>query len=223
MKTTHTLRVISLTLLVLAVICSVRADSLTNNFTATFDYVANGIIGDTNWDGVYTALGDIPLNNDVGGNGPAVTQIAGTATAVGSGYLGVRTSGTDWAGGDNDGFFIWKLVAGDFDMSVQVAPFNLGTGTGFDNRGNNFVGLMARAYHTNNSGAPYGFPISTNSASTNENYVMIWRFNEFSLDGEVNEAINGGRVERTFPGSNTDTNSTRYYRIVRSSLTNFTF
>src|SRR5260370_20113262 len=112
MKTTHTLRVISLTLLVLAVSCSVRADSLTNNFTATFDYVANGIIGDTNWDGVYTALGDIPLNNDVGGNRPAVTQIAGTPTAAGSGYLGVRPSGADSAVGDDYRMLSRKRAAG---------------------------------------------------------------------------------------------------------------
>jgi hypothetical protein len=75
-----------------------------------------------------------------------------------------------------------------------------------------------RAYKPDNSGAPF----SLTSTNFVENYVMLWRFQEFNLD-EVNEAINGARTERTFTDSNNDTTTTRYYRIVRSSLTNFTF
>jgi hypothetical protein len=204
-----------LTASVMLLAAAASADSLTNSFTAAYDYVANGIVGDTNWDGVYMNLGDIPNNNDAGGNGPAVTSIANSGVTY-PGYLGVRSQGTDWAGGDNDGFFLWKLVPGDFDMSVQSSPFTLSGGTWFDNRSFNFCGLMARAYRPDNSGAPYG--ITTTNFT--ENYVMLWRFQEFSLN-EVNEATNGVRIERTFPDSNSDTNTTRYFRIVRSSLTNF--
>jgi hypothetical protein len=217
MKTSRTLVGLSAAFALAGFGQSAKADSLTNNFTAPFDYVANGIVGDTNWDGVYTTLGDIPNNNDVGGNGPAVTAVANSGVTF-PGYLSIRSLGTDWAGGDNDGFFIWKLVSGDFDVSVQSSPFTLSGGTAFDNRANNFCGLMARAYSADNSGAPYN---PTNGAFA-ENYVMLWRFQEFNID-EVNEAINGTRAERTFPDSNNDTNFTRYYRIVRSSLTNFTF
>src|SRR5689334_16116573 len=38
---------------------SATADTLNNNFTTAFDYVGNGIVGDTNWDGVYLRFGDI--------------------------------------------------------------------------------------------------------------------------------------------------------------------
>jgi hypothetical protein len=193
------------------------ATSLTNSFTTPYDYVANGIIGDTNWDGIYMNLGDIPNNNNTGGNGPGATTIANSGVTY-PGYLGIQSQGTDWAGGDNDGFFVWKLVSGDFDVSVQSSPFTLSGGTWFDNRANNFCGLMVRAYKPDNSGAPY----SPNTTNFVENYVMNWRFQEFGLN-EVNEATDGARHEHTFPDSNSDTNSTRYYRIVRTSLTNFTF
>jgi hypothetical protein len=217
MKTNQRRLIISLTLLVLALSLPASAQ-LTNNFTTPYNYVANGIVGDTNWDGIYMFLGDIPNNNDAGGNGPAVTAIADSGITF-PGYLSIRSQGTDWAGGDNDGFFVWKLVSGDFDVSVQSSPFTLSGGLAFDNRANNFCGLMARAYKPDNSGAPY----SQTTTNYVENYVMLWRFQEFNLD-EVNEAINGARSERIFTDVNTDiTNATRYYRIVRSSLTNFTF
>lgn len=52
------------------------AATLINDFTTPLDYVANGIIGDTNWDGIYLNQGDIPNNNNAGGNGPGATTVA---------------------------------------------------------------------------------------------------------------------------------------------------
>ena len=142
-----------LTASVMLLAVAASADSLTNSFTAAYDYVANGIVGDTNWDGVYMNLGDIPNNNDTGGNGPALTTIANSGVTY-AGYLGFRSQGTDWANMDNDGVFVWKLVSGDFDVSVQSSPYTLSGGNWFDNRANNFCGLMVRAYKPDNSGAP---------------------------------------------------------------------
>ena len=84
------------------------AASLVNNFTTPYDYVNNGIIGETNWDGIYMNLGDIPNNNNAGGNGAGATTVANSAVTY-PGYLGLQSLGTDWAGGDNDGLFVWKL------------------------------------------------------------------------------------------------------------------
>jgi len=53
MKTLKTLTRISAVVLLTTLGLSAQAGTLINNFTTPFDYVANGIIGDTNWDGVY--------------------------------------------------------------------------------------------------------------------------------------------------------------------------
>ena len=180
------------------------AASLVNNFTTPYDYVNNGIIGETNWDGIYMNLGDIPNNNNAGGNGAGATTVANSAVTY-PGYLGLQSLGTDWAGGDNDGLFVWKLVQGDFDVSVQSSPFTLSGGTWYDSRGANFCGLMVRAYKPDNSGAPY----SPNTTNFVENYVQVLRMNQFGFSCEVNEATDGIRREHTYapPDANSDTNS----------------
>ena len=218
MKTLKTLRLISTGVMLITLGLSAQADTLINSFTTPFDYVANGIIGDTNWDGMYLRFGDIPGGN-VGGNPAGDTQIANSAITYG-GYLSLRSSGGDWDSAGDDGVLIWKLVAGDFDVSVQSSPFDLNGGTSYDNGAYQMAGLMARAYNPDNSGAPY----STTTTIVAENYVMLLRFQEFGIN-EVNEATNGVRVEHTFADgtSATDLAATRYFRMVRSSLTNFTF
>ena len=45
---------------------------------------------------------------------------------------------TGWAGAEDDGFFLYKVVSGDFDVSVQI-------GANYDNRAFNQSGLLARA------------------------------------------------------------------------------
>jgi hypothetical protein len=210
---TPALKNVTLAFLVSSLAFVARADTLTNDFSTPFDYVANGIIGNTNWDGVYLRGGDI-VGGNIGGSGSGVQNTASTASPFG-GYLNLQNVGGDWAGAGDDGFFIYKVVAGDFDVSVHNVPGTLSGGTGFDNRGNNFVGLMVRAYHTNNSGAPFSTTLTNNA----ENNIQLWRFNEFGLDGEINVATNGVRNEYvfgTYAGVNTDTNSDRYFRIVRS-------
>ena len=218
MKTLTTFTRISAGLWLATLGLSAQADTLINNFTTPFDYVANGIIGDTNWDGMYLRFGDIPGGNI--GDNPAGTTVIADSGITYSGYLSLRSSGGDWAGAGDDGVFLWKLVTGDFDVSVQSIPFDLNGGASFDNGAYQMVGLMARAYNPDNSGSPY----STTTTNLAENYVMLLRFQEYNIN-EVNEATNGTRVEHTFPDgtSAADLAAIRYFRIVRSSLTNFTF
>ncbi|GEM_PF-1455260 len=188
-----------------------RADTIVNNFGNSADYVANGIIGETLWDGVFLNIGDVPNGAPTVAPGGATT-IANSTTIPG--YLGVRSQRNGWSGANDDGFFIYKVVRGDFDVSVQNYPANLNGGVTFDNGANNFAGLMVRAYNTNNSGAAY----STTGTNAAENFVLLWRFNEFALDGEIRISTNGANIERTYPGSaaGTDTTTTRYLRINRT-------
>jgi len=207
MKNHHNLKVISLAALAFGACLSARAQGITNNFTTPADYVANGIVGEINWDGVYLGFGDIPNGNPGGsGNGSTIAandNIPSTLTLV--------TTRGDWAGAGDDGFFLWKLVTGDFDVSVESLP-------NWDTTANNFGGLLVRAYATNNSGAPF----STTETNAAENWLMLWRGQEFGID-EVRFATNGGDNERTFGDSTPNTNQTRFFRIVRSQSTNFMF
>jgi hypothetical protein len=205
------LRLITLALSVFAIATVARADTLVNNFTTPMDYIANGIIGETNWDGVYLNFGDV-----LGATTPVppggVTAIANTT--VFPGYLGIRSSHNGWAGADDDGFFIYKVVQGDFDVFVQNYPANLNGGLTYDNGADNFAGLMVRAYNTNNSGAPF----STTSTNAVENFVLLWRFDEFALDGQIRNSTNGADLQYSYAGSGagTDIGDTRYLRINRT-------
>jgi len=181
-----------------------RADSIINNFTTSQDYIANGIIGDTNWDGVYLRFGDIPGGNN-GGDGNGVTSQANTTYA--GGYLTIQGTGGSWAGAGDDGFFLYKVVSGDFDASVQIAnPFNAPN--------YHLPGLLARAWNTNLSGSPYA-PTSTNGPS--ENWMYNARFQEFSISEHGRYVTNGADFDGYFntAGDDADTNSTRYVRITR--------
>src|SRR6266850_4861406 len=95
MKSTRPL--LTVTAVVLFVIgLSAQADTLNNDFSAPFDYVANGIIGDTNWDGVYLRFGDVQGGN-AGGSGNGNTTIANTTSPYG-GFLNLQNIGGDWSG-----------------------------------------------------------------------------------------------------------------------------
>ena len=167
---------------------------------------------------MYLRFGDIPGGN-VDDNPAGDTEIADSGITYG-GYLSLRSSGGDWSNAGDDGVFIWKLVAGDFDVSVQSSPFDLNGGTAFRQWRLPNGWLDGAVYAPDNSGAPY----STTTTNAAENYVMLLRFQEFDIN-EVNEAIDGARTEHTFPDgtSAADLAATRYFRMVRSSLTNFTF
>jgi hypothetical protein len=186
-----------------AVSAPVFAGGITNTFDTTFNYVADGILGDTNWDGVYLNFGDVP-GGGAGGSGNGLTTTANSSLSF-AGFLTVQTTRSDWSGTGTDGFFLYKVVSGDFDVSVQsVPPFNP---VGF-----NFAGLMVRAFNTNSGGA-----MSTTSVTPAENITSLWRFNEFNLDGQIRITTNNAVQELSFggPGSNAETNSPRYLRITR--------
>jgi hypothetical protein len=190
-----------------------QADTLINNFTTARNYVVNGIIGENNWDGIHLNFGSVPFGNNDG-------QLANTAVADETtfpGYLGLRTSGTDWSGANDDGFFIYKVVSGDFDVAVQSSPFTLSGGLAYDNRANNFCGLLARAYNTNNSDAPFSTTLTTRS----ENWAGLFRMNQYGAAGEIRLATNGANREITYSnfGGVDSTNLTHWLRITRANNT----
>src|SRR5262245_17399109 len=111
--TTHTRPFVTpLLFICLGLSISVRAASITNNFDSGINY-QSGVAG-TFWDGVYLGNGDVPRGNNGG-------SIGGTAHAdetTFSGFLSVQSTNTGWAGTEDDGFLLYKVVSGDFDVSV---------------------------------------------------------------------------------------------------------
>ena len=173
--------------------------SYTDNFNAGINYLTNGVAG-TIWDGVYFGAGEFN-NTGVGGGGPGATIVCnGGITAPNT--LTLQTTGTAWENADDDGFFLFKVVPGDFSASVHVvSPFN--------NGGYNTAGLQAR-----------GFSAGGDALGGRENYVSWTRFDEFNFPNYLRSEVNGG-VAQINPGGYP--NGNYWLRIDRIRGTNFMF
>jgi hypothetical protein len=170
-----------------------------DSFNTNANYLTNGISG-TIWDGVYLGAGEFN-NSGVGGGGPGAT-VLGNANISATNTLTLQTTGTAWEGADDDGFFLFKIVPGDFSASVHVvSPYN--------NSGFNTAGLQARAFSA--GGDPLG---------GTEDYVSWARFDEFGFANYLRNEVNGG-VSQINPGNSPNTNY--WLRIDRVRGTNFSF
>src|SRR5450759_3778662 len=158
----QTMRQFVLVVLIVALASSARSQ-VTNadNFSTPINYLTDGIVG-TIWDGVYFGAGEF-ANTGTGGGGFLGGTIQCDASMTTSNTLTLSTTGTAWEGVDDDGFFLYKVVKGDFSAVVHVvSPYN--------NANYNTAGLQARAFST--GGDPFG---------SREDYVSWTRFDEFSF------------------------------------------
>lgn len=160
---------------------SATAATLTDNFNVHHDYLAQGIAG-TIWDGVYFGAGEF-ANTAFGGSGAGLT-LQCEANSPTPDTLTVRSSATDWEFGDDDGFFLYKVVRGDFSAVVRIVrPFETGS--------YNTAGLMARAFSS--GGNPFG---------GSEDWVSWTRFDQFNIGNYFRNAVNGETERRTKSPSN---------------------
>jgi hypothetical protein len=171
-----------------------------DSFNVSINYLTNGIAG-TIWDGIYFGAGEF-ANSGVGGGGPGST-VQCDANLSAANTLTLQTTGTAWEGADDDGFFLFKIVRGDFSATVHVvSPFN--------NAGYNTAGMQARAF------APNGDP----SNNGKENYVSWTRFDEFNFPNYLRSELNGA-VMQINPGGYPNANY--WLRMDRVRGTNFMF
>jgi len=171
----------------------------TDPFTASHDYLSGGVVG-TSWDGVYFGAGAFN-NTGVGGGGPGKTlQCDANITAPGT--LSVQSTGTAWEGNDDDGFYLFKVVPGDFSAVVHVV-------SPFDSSSYNTAGLMARA-----------FEAGGDALGGSEDYVSWTRFDQFSFANYLRNEVNGG-VAQINPGGYPNANY--WLRMDRVNGTNFLF
>jgi hypothetical protein len=173
--------------------------TINDAFDVSNDYLVDGISG-TVWDGVYFGAGEFS-NTGTGGGGAGAT-LKCDANISTNGLLSLQTTGTAWEGVDDDGFFLYKVVNGDFSVSVRVvAPY--------DTTGYNTAGLQVRAF------SPGGNP-----AGGSEDYVSWTRFDQFGFANYLRNEVNGV-VTQVNPGG--APNSNYWLRIDRVNGTNFTF
>ena len=196
-KTTDLKLVAGLALFLLAETMSPAQTLYTNSFNQNVNYLTNGIAG-TIWDGVYFGAGAF---NNTGTLGPGAT-VQCDANITTAGTLTLQTTGTAWEGADDDGFYLFKVVPGDFSVIVHVvSPFNASA--------YNTAGLQAREFTAD--GDPF------NGA---ENFISWTRFDEYGFANYLRNEVNGG-VTQINPGDSPNTNY--WLRMDRVGGTNFFF
>jgi hypothetical protein len=204
---------------------TVRAPTFTDNFTNAHDYLQNGVTN-TAWDGVYAYPNSkVPSTGYVSAAGAAVFGAdAGITT---NGTLTVSNENIGWEFAQDDGFFLYKKVPGDFQMQVHVVNFNAFSNdlasAGSANYDN--PGLMARLFtaDTNGaSGAPFVATVGTNGLTTyGEDWVSWTRFDQFGIGTYARAEINGAKV---ISSTQPDPNDRQFWLLlVRQNGTNFYF
>lgn len=151
-----------------------------DDFSQPHDYLTNGLVG-TLWEGLYTGAGDIPGGATGGSLG---ATLKADASLTRSGALTVQSTQTDWENANDDGFFLFKKVTGDFRASVQIV--------GFEAVAYNCGGLMARVPRLSDAGA-------------GEDYLAWFRFDEFSIPNYLRSVDNSGTANN-WPANYPNTN-----------------
>ena len=121
----------------------------TDDFSVAHDYLADGVAG-TGWDGFFF--------NVYGGD---ASVAAANANVSNAGRLTFRSTFGNWERNDDDGIFLYRMVEGDFDATLQVTSMN--TVQWHDG------GLMARVAETNGAGIGEDWVAVKFFASSNQN------------------------------------------------------
>ncbi|HOY57926.1 MAG TPA: DUF1349 domain-containing protein, partial [Verrucomicrobiota bacterium] len=150
-----------------------HAGTLTDSFDIAHDYLAAGVAG-TVWDGIYLGAGEF-ANIAIGGGLGQTLQC--DAQTTNPGRLTLQTTQTDWEFDTDDGFFLYKVVPGDFQAVVRIA-------IPYDNVAYNTAGLMARAF--TGAGDPF------NGA---ENHVTWTRFDEYGFANYGRSTLDNGTTQ----------------------------
>jgi hypothetical protein len=146
-------------------VVSVTAPVYTDAFNVNHDYKTGGVTN-TIWDGVYAQPGSIPGTTFVSDSAAAIS--AADANVSSNNTLTVTTFNVGWEFDQNDGFFLFKRISGDFQAAVHITTSLIDSATNALAIYNT-PGLLARAYTGN--GSPF--------AGGSESWVSWTRFDEF--------------------------------------------
>jgi hypothetical protein len=179
---------------------TVYSPTFTDNFSVAHDYKAAGVSG-TPWDGVFTTPGGITGTTFV--SDPAATMFLADANITTPGSLTVSNQNVGWEFGQNDGFFLFKVIPNDFQVAVHVGNF---TNTTY-----NYPGLLARGFSA--GGAPL-------DGTNGECWVSWARFDEFGIGTRAERDIDNGIASQP-NGDVGDANM--WLLMTRTGGTNFNF
>jgi len=113
----------------------VSAATISDDFNTSHDYSGKSVAG-TIWSGVmYNDGFDVTQNTVV---------LVANANTTNAGRLTITTTNGNWSGANDDGFFLYINVSGDFVATVQV--------TSYDSPTFNNMGLLARAANAADGG-----------------------------------------------------------------------
>lgn len=136
---------------------------VTDDFTSSWDYLDKGIAG-TTWNGLLLGAADIPAGGVTDGGKTLIAD----ANISKAGRLTVRSTLGGFDTAKDDGFFLYRLLEGDFSISIQL--------TGLENPAYHMPGIMVR------------LPFEMAGV---ENSLAIVAFNEFGI-GDFVRVIDGG-------------------------------
>jgi regulation of enolase protein 1 (concanavalin A-like superfamily) len=167
---------------------------VTDNFSTPKNYLTEGIAG-TPWHGLLLGTNDIPFGGTTLGLGTTLIANSGVTKA---GRFTVQSTQTGFDMAENDGFFLYRIIQGDFSIAVQLTSFN--------NTAFHMPGLMARA--------PFELTFTENS-------LALVGFNEFNIGNFVRDITAGakqevgqqvGQTARPFIMIERQTNTFRFYQ-----------
>jgi hypothetical protein len=204
----------------------VRPPSFVDNFDVSHDYLANGVAG-TAWDGWYAPAAG---TNPIPGSPYVPLTLSGAtiadANTSSNGNLTIVSAGDGWENNLAGGFFLFKYVPADFQMSVLINTNDFVSSIGTPNGQNagpwafNQPGIMARAYgidtNTGNIGAPFGRVIN---GGNGEYWVSLVRFDEFNIGTYARRNINSAVTQNT----QTDPADLNYWLLIKRTGTRFDF
>jgi regulation of enolase protein 1 (concanavalin A-like superfamily) len=197
----------------------VRSPSYADNFTTPHDYLNDGVTA-TFFDGIYTNFGDVPEQSPAtaGSGGSTLDADAGITTA---GMLTITNGYSGWEFLNDDGFFLFKYVPGDFQMAIHINNYS-------DTVNYTIPSIMARAYSVSTNGgatltgATVGAPLDgLGPAIAGENgecYVRMARFDEYGIGTYPEITIDGVSDQTTQPAQGDGQN---WLLLVRQDYTNF--
>jgi hypothetical protein len=200
-------------------VATVRPPSYANNFGVSQDFIADGVTN-TTWDGLYAyPTFTIPGSTFVSASGADV--FSADANVTSNNVLTVTSENVGWEYGQDDGFFLYKYVPGDFQTAVHINNFDGGYSGGSINPYNT-PGLLARAYGVTNgvAGAPY-------NGASGESWVSFTRFDQYGIGTYCRYTLANATTRNTqsggFGGAGTTSDTNLWLLIVRQSGTNFLF
>jgi hypothetical protein len=191
----------------------VRAPTFTDNFSATHDYIANGATN-TTWDGV-DAYPTFKIPDSTHVSDPAADVFSADAGITSNNVLTVTSENVGWENGQNDGFYLFKYVSGDFQMAVHITTSLLQADNITPVAAYNYPGLLARPYSVDTNGN-VGAPLTTNG----DNWVSWARFDEFGIGTRAELIRNNGTTAQ--PSADVG-DGQLWLLMVRQSSTNFLF